>query len=942
VLSEQEIQAFKAQIMNAAGDDGKLSNSEANAYLKSLGVNGKADNLYGFLNGVNASSENIVSSSEDKQNNAQTTDYTDGTTATVDKDGNIVTTYPDGRKVTTDRNGNKTAEEQTVQNSQGENYTQRTEYDSSGNKEYEINSADAGTQTITYNTEGKEIAMDIVENETSTHEFYDYDENGEPVLKTRIENEGTPKEASTGYTYGENGQIAQTTTTTKNGETFITDYEYSTVTNDLEDTGQVCTQTTNKGSADETVRIETTFSDTRTVQTSSAGGTTTENYVTLTNNGESYEVLKNQTTTTSDGKTINITNSDEGITTTVSIPGENGCTVVTRADEQGNNVSQTYTANGKTTTVQYTGDGNTYTYMQSQESVDDVCNRFGVTKEELFAANPDKKVSDYGPGAHIIIPGEVPATDMVGRKDYEGVVKDVNHNNAELARQNKINRLEQEVYLDPKTYTESGKTVTMTTPLKRVQKENQWGGGSVTETEIEYGDRQQYQVVGKTKGGECYIVKDKNNELHYANKELTHIDLRTPENMGKAMAFKTGKKELVTFDHENNFGAKKEIVYTGETDRYGNKLGVTDQGFEVIVDKKTGRASYVGSKYADKLTYKSHLENDTSALAEQVTMQIGSELDFAQQQLDIYKDHETGSEKAADFISGIWGSENRESVVRQDIAEARAQLASLEKYKNNPKLYAEKFKQTFGVKEYNPEYITEYFTAETPEAKEKARVKAFGNGKISNMMGRVDGYIDSQVAGGQVIETGFTTVVSVASGGAGLAVGTAFEADRLAHGRYGSDDSQYSASIIKNGEWNVSEWADENINADNAAKFALNAGAGYALKKTGVFENVSSLTRVSETHSNALVQSVRTAAKNTSVATVKNAGKQAVSYVGMNTANAVQESVIEEGFKNVVPSTAADISGLQNTAINKGESVILGKAANKIGSFGAKVLKHFT
>lgn len=958
VLSEQEVQAFKEQISKAAGDDGKLSKQEAQGFMESLGIKGKVEGFYGFLNSMMSQSGKIKSSNSDTQNNTQTTDYNDGSSATVDIEGNIVTTQADGSAVKTDRNGNKLSEVHLIKAESGETEgTFTTEYGTDGTKSCDITDTAEKTETVTYNSEGNAATRDVLEKETSTHDFYDYDANGEnPVLKTRIENEGKPEETATSFKYSEDGKISQTTTTPKGGEDVVTDYEYQTIDNPERGKAEVCTQTSGKGTENEIVRteIKDELNMRRTVNTKTSETTTEENYKTCYDDqGNEYEVWAGETTRTKDGKTIKAFPDGDGVKTTVTVPGDDGCTVVTKTNGEGKNEYQSFTQNGKTTTVQYTPEGNTRTVMQVHENFDSISNTFGVSKEELLAANPDKKPNDFGPGASIVIPGEIPASEMVGRKDYEGVASDVkNYNNGlqKQHRQNNIKRLEDEVHLDPKTYTENGRKVILNEAVGTKTQTQEWSSGEKTTQNVtEWGNAQQYRVVGKTKGGEHYIVRDKNNGLHYANKDLTHIEHLSTEDMGNAVDFKNGKGKKIMvkhFDKEDAYDGQKEIMLTGKKDQYGNEYGVTDRGLEVIIDKKTGRGCYVGSKYDKKLQYTNKLENNTPELGAKVTEELTARIEDAQENLDDYLRHETWSEKAADRLTGYaddaWNavsgkslSDNTEKKVKNDLAEAKKQLQDLDKYKNNPELYAKKFEQTFGVP-YDARKVTNYITANS-EQKEEARIDAFGNGKISNILGRVDNYIDSQVKGGEAVEFGVTAGVTIATGGTGGTITqTVFSANRAYQGRLSTPqgNSRYGRTFSEG--WDAQDWTH------NIGKVALDAGVSYALKGNKAQKFIRGSWEIDSTAvKQSAKQCLKTGGKEGKAALAKNTA----TYVLNKAPNAINESLAEEYTKELgmaaIDGTSGLVTGNYDNLKYTAENSIISSVSDQLefdaNSIGSKI-----
>lgn len=604
VLSEKEIEAFKKQIAQAAGDDGKLSSKEAQGFLSGLGIKGNSQSVYGFLNATSAASKNIVSSEEN--NNSTIARYNNGNTIATDATGESVTSNENGDIVATDRNGVKRWEQHPARDNQGEVYTNRTEYAPDGQtKVRDIKTTTDGTLTIDYEEDGTTPKQytGVVNNGdgTKTQEIYSrFDANNNPLVTQKTENFGTKNAVVTDYTYDEaghltrevstqgkgtpgesqttvnynpDGTVAKKTQTAGGQKPAVTEYSYSNEVQSGLDT-HVTTAVTNRGQENQVTTTERQTDVNRTVETKDAkGNISTESYDIKTNeNGESQEVWTGTKAQGADGRTMSTYPTQDGnIESTISLA--DGTGVQTRTTQDGKPLWQTYTdSQGHETTTFYTKDGNTLDTVQLRENMSSICERYGVTQEQLLTANPELKPADFKPGQKIVIPGIYQASDMVGRKDTNGVVKQSRYE----ARNATKEKMEQELFLDPSTYTTNGKKVTLNVPSGTKEVQQQWSSGSVTNQTVVTYKKSQFQVVGQVKGGDYYIVKD-NDGYYYANKDLTEISMTTKEEMAGRMFYHNAQNKFhieLDDDVSGKNGWMIGVALTGKKDAKGNDIGI--------------------------------------------------------------------------------------------------------------------------------------------------------------------------------------------------------------------------------------------------------------------------------------------------------------------------------------------------------------------------------
>jgi len=257
VLDKTELEAFQKNLDE--NGDGSVEKKEVDNYFKKMSSffnpnGGKVDKkqnqaeMLKFLQEYGANTENITSSETTETNGVKTVTvkYKDNTTESVAVDSNT------GKVTTTKTDADGVAESE-VKTSDGTlvsssfkseersatieyaadgktpvkmteivgNQTSVTEFGPDGKtpeKTVITDTTDNSTATITYDDSGKQVSMDTKKGIVSQH--FEYNEDGQPVLKSQIENEGIPaKEKKSEFTYNESGTITQTIT--ESGKTTV-------------------------------------------------------------------------------------------------------------------------------------------------------------------------------------------------------------------------------------------------------------------------------------------------------------------------------------------------------------------------------------------------------------------------------------------------------------------------------------------------------------------------------------------------------------------------------------------------------------------------------------------------------------------------------------------------------------------------------------------------
>lgn len=366
VIDADELKAFSEGLDKTT--DGKVSKKEARKFIKENGLKGevKKKDVLKFLNANVKNTENVEDAKVVEQNGQKLVQvtYKDGTQEIInpDKSSQLIQSDGNGNKTTKYLDENKKLLKDKVETKDGETTlsTVVTEYAEDGatpTKKVETNHQKNSEATTTF-TDGKPETK--VEKQGTTTSNYTFDENGNEVLNSKVENEGiAAKEKRTEYTYSEDGTttenisepgINKTTTRVRKGDVILTEH--------INDNGRIADR-------------------------------------------EYYEKGYTEKTTDDNGNpTTNICNLDN------------------------KKLVQEKTVGDQKYQATYDGQGNTTgIIVQNRESLSDIANKFGCSEEALkelngkesFAAGDEIKV----PGE---IEADSPA--LQNRKDAQGAKQD--------------------------------------------------------------------------------------------------------------------------------------------------------------------------------------------------------------------------------------------------------------------------------------------------------------------------------------------------------------------------------------------------------------------------------------------------------------------------------------------------------------------------------------
>ncbi len=736
VLTQDEIQNFQQNI-DTSGDN-KVSKKEAKKFLKSNNLNKTVDKkeLEKFLAEYNKNTENIEDVSVTENANGKTVQikYNDGTVETLnpDKTSQLVKTYENEVTTTKLLDENKKLLKESSVNKDGD--TVETEYENDGETLSKLveTKGDNSTVAITLFKEGKPETKEVKSGITKS--YYSFDEEGNEVLNSKIENEGIPaKEKRTEYKYNNDGTVIENIT-------------------ELNRTIELLTKDANPISA----KIK-------------EGDTLTDRTY--------FEKGYSDTSVDSDGNTT-----------------------ITDSALDGHRLAQKKVVGGQEFVVTYDGEGNTNIVVQNGETLSSIAKKFGCTEKQLIELNRGGGTFSeryLAVGAEILVPGELDADakSLQGRKSSNEAVADFQRNQA---------------IHDQKR----ARAAVLEAQYKAMGLSNHNGQGSKITGKYKNGRTETFTVIGEA-SRDRQLAKDSKGMIV----TIAHDGaILTEEYVTATNLYDNGEKVNGKYKIR-----QKDGTITNVSKQFV-KVGTLDKGRSVVIDAK-GK-SYIMSKdgmildenYVVRDQQADVIRKDAGA-ARLVTLDMMSNsIDSAQAAFDKQMEDDGWAGDVADGISVLWGSKNRASKVREDLASYKKDLAKLKSLQNNEPKFKAKFKQMFGI-DYNQKAVANYYASPT-SANYK---KAFGT---QNDIGtRVAKYNESQQTGAAVVKTATKVAVGVAvaaaTGGTGLvALGAAAavtgavsvaveESDRLKVGqaftdgnfefREGTDHKQ----ILKDAAWDA-------------------------------------------------------------------------------------------------------------------------------------------
>lgn len=209
VIDEKEMQDFKSKLDKS--EDNHVSRREARKFLKENDLKGLSKKeVLKFLQEYAVNTENVKSAQVVDEDGKKTVhlEYEDGTQEVInpDQSSRVSQTDENGTSTTRYLDANKKLQKDTVSTPEG--VTTETEYAEDGSTptlKTITDNANGSVSTVVYE-EGKPSEKELKQGSTTSN--YTFDDQGNEVLNSKVENQGIPaKEKRTDYTYNEDGTV---------------------------------------------------------------------------------------------------------------------------------------------------------------------------------------------------------------------------------------------------------------------------------------------------------------------------------------------------------------------------------------------------------------------------------------------------------------------------------------------------------------------------------------------------------------------------------------------------------------------------------------------------------------------------------------------------------------------------------------------------------------
>lgn len=596
-----------------------------------------------------------------------------------------------------------------------------------------IQSDGNGNKTTKYLDENKKLLKDKVETKdgetTLSTVVTEYAEDGATPTQKIETNYQKNSEATTTFTDGKPETKVEKQGTTTSNYTF--DGNGNEVLN---------SKVENEGIPAKEKRTEYTYSE---------DGTTTENISEPGIKKTTTRVRKGDVILTEhindNGRIADREYYEEGYTEKTTDDNGNPTTNICNLDNK--KLVQEKTVRGQKYQATYDGQGNTTgIIVQNKESIADIAKKFGVSTDDLMNVNSDKlqgKTKKYfNVGEEIKIPKELEADDkaLQGRKTADEA-------KADFAKDEQI-RAKQRAIAEQKRAAAKERDAKLRKDLGLTN----YAGAGRPVTGDYYNGNKKTRSVTLTKIGNA-----------------THGRTIAKDNSGKVYVI--AHNGVILKDTWVNVSAHRKTVVVGKGryavdgsrgDGHGRTNLIDADGNQRVMshDNKILKNSYVQKSDKSDVVRKDY----KTAQAETLNM-LTSQLDNAKAAFNEQMKQDGWAGDVADGISVLWGSENRASKVREDIAEYGKTLKELKGCKTEAE-FNKKFKEKFGIA-YNKNAIANYMLK--PSAANFK--KAFGSKQ--SIGERVAKYNESQQQGAAVVKTGAEVAGAIALTAATVATGGA-------------------------------------------------------------------------------------------------------------------------------------------------------------------------
>lgn len=748
-----------------------------------------------------------------------------------------------------------------------------------------IQSDGNGNKTTKYLDENKKLLKDKVETKdgetTLSTVVTEYAEDGATPTQKIETNYQKNSEATTTFTDGKPETKVEKQGTTTSNYTF--DGNGNEVLN---------SKVENEGIPAKEKRTEYTYSE---------DGTTTENISEPGIKKTTTRVRKGDVTLTEhindNGRIADREYYEEGYTEKTTDDNGNPTTNICNLDNK--KLVQEKTVRGQKYQATYDGQGNTTgIIVQNKESIADIAKKFGVSTDDLMNVNSDKlqgKTKKYfNVGEEIKIPKELEADDkaLQGRKTADEA-------KADFAKDEQI-RAKQRAIAEQKRAAAKERDAKLRKDLGLTN----YAGAGRPVTGDYYNGNKKTRSVTLTKIGNA-----------------THGRTIAKDNSGKVYVI--AHNGVILKDTWVNVSAHRKTVVVGKGryavdgsrgDGHGRTNLIDADGNQRVMshDNKILKNSYVQKSDKSDVVRKDY----KTAQAETLNM-LTSQLDNAKAAFNEQMKQDGWAGDVADGISVLWGSENRASKVREDIAEYGKTLKELKGCKTEAE-FNKKFKEKFGIA-YNKNAIANYMLK--PSAANFK--KAFGSKQ--SIGERVAKYNESQQQGAAVVKTGAEvagaialTAATVATGGAAgviaaaaVAGATTMAADVIAE----ETDRMKITGQYKD--------ADGNIVKDNKGVFRDGTDHGEIMKDGLIDGGIAALTLGG---SKAFTKAYKVGKAAYSANKTASAAEKGITQVAKQSTK-----VAEKGLAKVGESTEKGLARVESQGANATEKGItkVGKSTEK-------------
>lgn len=583
--------------------------------------------------------------------------------------------------------------------------------------------------TTKFFDENKKLTKEQVVQENGDSETTDI-ENDLPVTKTIVTNNGA-KTAVIDYEDGVETKQSVTEGSVKSDYTYVDGKPV--LTQKVEDLGNDVARTTDYTyNEDGTVTENITEPGKNTIRQSKDGNVLSE--VITEGEKQTQRAFK-----------------DDGTTQELVTQGENKTATIYNT-ESGKRLEQFKIVDGKQYGIEYDGEGNTKgIVVQNGESISQIAKKFGVSADDLMAANQDKlkgKNNKYfSVGDEIKIPRELEANDtaLQGRKSADEA-------KAEYARDEQIRQQRRAVARERDA------------AYKKLGLVNYKGAGEKVTGDY-YKNNKKSRSVELTKIGNAThgrtIAKDKQGKIYVVAHNGVILKDSWVEISANRDTVKVGNNWVAVDGARGDGHARKNVI-----DANGNMYVMSH-------DNKILKNSYV-----QKSDRADNIRVDSKTAQTETMNMLSEQLDSAQAAFDQQMKEDGWAGDVADAVSVLWGSNNRASKVREDLKAYKNTIEELKvAAKKGDNAFKAKFKEKFGIN-YNQNAVADYLMKPSAENYRKA----FGTKQ--SIGERVAKYNASQQAGAAIVKTTAEiggavalTAATIATGGvAGIVAGTAVAA----------------------------------------------------------------------------------------------------------------------------------------------------------------------